>query len=457
MNSVENNARQIWNYIKRKISYGPKNSEENSFNKLILETFKAELVLYRLPEIIRSKYLGSFFVLLKIIYRYFRFSLKPNVLQFKIESNEDNAEVIILNVNAGFYRESLSVIKDQLQVERSLSVLILCQNVFDKFFRLRFNFITRELINELNHFDINLNVVQKLCIALEFNFILTIEKFRYNSLKSFNFPEFNKLILTNDFADPRSRFFIIKAKNAGLRVFLVQQGLVSESYFEWDLNLADVTFCGGSRSIEVIRNQNPSLNLIQTGLPNFAKVYKEPTTALKFGNVLIATQPYFPGSFDSNLQRMKIFFSAIFAFLFLTKKKIIIKPHPSDRLNYKLFLWLPAFLTGRLKFVDRLSPIEESIRLSDVVVTSFSQSSIFAIVQDKPAIFLYFSKHRHKIEYIYSGVGEYFESLSSLVNFLNKNKDLLNLKISKPKLENYIGVMDGNSSSRITSYIKSHL
>ena len=119
-------------------------------------------------------------------------------------------------------------------------------------------------------------------------------------------------------------------------------------------------------------------------------------------------------------------------------------------------MWLPAFLTGRLKFVDRLSPIEDSIRLTDVVVTSYSQSSIFAIIQDKPAIFLYFSKHRHKIEYIYSGVGEYFESLSSLVNFLKKNKDLLNLKISKPKLEDYIGVIDGNSSSRITSYINSH-
>lgn len=457
MNSVDYNARQIWNYIKRKISYRSKNSKENLFNKLILETFKAELILYRLPEIIRSKYLGSFFILLKIIYRYFKFSLKPKVLQFKMESNADNAEVIILNVNTGFYRESLSAIKDQLQVERSLSVLILCQNVFDKFFQLRFNFITKELINELNHFDRNLNFIQKLCVALEFNFILTIEKFRYNSLKSFNFSEFNKLILTNDFADPRSRFFIMKAKNAGLRVFLVQQGLVSKSYFEWDLNLADVTFCGGSRSIEVIRNQNPNLNLIQTGLPNFDKVYKESTTALKFENVLIATQPYFPGTFDSNLQRIKIFFSAIFAFLFLTKKNITIKPHPSDRLKYKLFLWLPALLTGRLKFVDRLSPIEESIRLSDVVVTSYSQSSIFAIIQDKPAIFLYFSKHRHKIEYIYSGVGEYFESLSSLVNFLNKNKDLSNLKISKSKLEDYIGVMDGNSSSRITSYIKSHL
>ena len=159
MNSVENNARQIWNYIKRKISYRSKNSEENVFNKLILETFKAELILYRLPEIIRSKYLGSFFVLIKIIYRYFRFSLKPKVFQFTMESNEDNAEIIILNVNTGFYRESLSAIKDQLQVERRLSVLILCQNVFDKFFRLRFNFITKELINELNHFDINLNLI----------------------------------------------------------------------------------------------------------------------------------------------------------------------------------------------------------------------------------------------------------------------------------------------------------
>ena len=118
---------------------------------------------------------------------------------------------------------------------------------------------------------------------------------------------------------------------------------------------------------------------------------------------------------------------------------------------------MPAFLTGRLKFINRLSPIEDSIRISDVLVTSYSQSSIFAIVQDKPAIFLYFSKHRHKIEYIYSGVGEYFESLSSFVNFLNKNKDLSNLKISKPKLEDYIGVTDGNSSYRITSYIKSHL
>ena len=457
MNSVEKNSRQIWNYVKRKISYRLKNSEENLFNNLILETFKAELILYRLPKIIRSKHLGSFFVFLKIIYRYLKFSLKPQTLHFKMESSEDNVEAVILNVNTGFYRESLSSIKDQLQVERSLSVLILCQNVFDKFFRLRFNFITKELINELNHYDRNMNFVQKLCIALEFNFILTIEKFRYNSLKKFNFLEFNKLILTNDFADPRSRFFIIKAKNAGLRVFLVQQGLVSENYVEWDLNLADVTFCGGSRSIEVIRNQNPNLNLIQTGLPNFDKVYKEPTKGPKFGNVLIATQPYFPGSFDSNLQRMKIFFSAIFALLFLTKKNITIKPHPSDRLKYKLFLWLPAFLTGRLKFINRLSPIEDSIRISDVLVTSYSQSSIFAIVQDKPAIFLYFSKHRHKIEYIYSGVGEYFESLSSFVNFLNKNKDLSNLKISKPKLEDYIGVTDGNSSYRITSYIKSHL
>ena len=124
MNSVDYNARKIWNYIKRKISYRPKNSKENLFNKLILETFKAELILYRLPEIIRSNYLGSFFVLLKIIFRYFRFSLKPKVLQFKMESNEDNAEVVILNVNTGFYRESLLAIKDQLQVEHSLSVLI---------------------------------------------------------------------------------------------------------------------------------------------------------------------------------------------------------------------------------------------------------------------------------------------------------------------------------------------
>ena len=105
MNSVEKNSRQIWNYVKRKISYRLKNSEENLFNNLILETFKAELILYRLPKIIRSKHLGSFFVFLKIIYRYLKFSLKPQTLHFKMESSEDNVEAVILNVNTGFYRE----------------------------------------------------------------------------------------------------------------------------------------------------------------------------------------------------------------------------------------------------------------------------------------------------------------------------------------------------------------
>jgi hypothetical protein len=457
MNNVDSNSRIVWNYIKSTISLRQIDSEKKSFNQLILETFKAEIILYRLPRILSSNYINSYFVLLKILYRYIEYTLRPNVFEFSLESNNVNAEVIVLNVNAGFYRESLLTVKDKLSDDCGLSVLVLYKAVVYKFSKLRFNFITKQVFKKLTDFDKKLTFIQKLSIALEFNFVLTCEKIRFSSLSSFNFQSTNRLILSNDFADPRCRFFLLKAREAGLDVYLIQQGLVSVNYFEWDLNLADVTFCGGSRSIEVIRFQNPSLNLISTGLPNFDKVFQEPTVTSKFGNVLIATQPYFPGSFETNFQRMKIFFSAIFSFLFFTKNIVTIKPHPSDRLKYNLLLWLPAFLTGRLRFVDRLSPIDESIRLCDIVVTSYSQSSIFAIIQDKPAIFLYFSKERHKIEYIYSGVGEYFESLSALVIFLKENKDLSKLKINKSMLEDYIGVLDGKASHRIASYIKSQL
>lgn len=446
----------MWSLIYYKVLSIETGLVRTSKDQKLLDCFKAEFVLYRLPRVLSANYLRSFFILLKIILRTFHYSIRPKVLDYRYDSNVLNSEVIVLNVNAGFYRESLLNVKNILSEVCKVSVLVLYTVGIDKcnFFKVGF---VREICNFLNDYDKPISFIKKISIALEFNFLLTCERNRYKVLDSFSFNNSSRCIITNDFADPRSRFFILTAQESGLKIFLVQQGLVSESYLEWDLNLADVTFCGGSRSQKVIEYQNPSLKLVSTGLPNFDDVIKRSSESKKYRNILFATQPFFPGSFESNVHRIRIFFSGIFAFLLFTRSTITIKPHPSDTTNYKLFFFLPSVLTRRLRFVDRSCSIEESIQSCDVIVTSYSQSSIFAIVQDKPAIFLYFAKNRHRIDFIYSGVGEYFESLSSLIKFLRLNRDLSNLKVNKTMLEDYIGVLDGRAGHRIASYVLSEL
>jgi hypothetical protein len=254
------------------------------------------------------------------------------------------------------------------------------------------------------------------------------------------------VIVTNDFTEPISRFLLFYCKGLGTKTVVIQQGVSSLTYPEWKFNFTDYTFVSGHKTKEHIKFQNQSLhNVFVTGVPNFDIEYSHKKRFDKYRcNILLATQPYFPYSFESRLQRFKIFSSIIYLCLRNTQINLTIKPHPSESVILYKFL---SFLFPRLQITNK--SIIESIDGQDIFITSFSQTSIYSSLIGIPTINVFYSKKRCHVDFIYSGATLLIKTYHDLKFHLHDINNIYNYDYNINKLFPWIYTRDNNSVKRI--------
>jgi len=429
----------------------------------ILEIYKPYLILYVLPNILSKNIFLSYFRCVKLAIKIF---LKSNLFlnySLKVDSNlfiksENKKKVALINFTKHFFDESLNklqinehqylafstinIYSDNSNYISNSQILLKNKLIYNEFLKiLKSNH--RNFINKFgvyNKLELYLNLRYLFLNIIPGQILFMNDVVENQKLNNFD------VIIANDFAEPISRFLLLYCKEIGIKTVIIQQGVSSLTYPEWKFNFTDYTFVSGQKTKDHIQFQNQSLNnVIVTGVPNFdiERYFKIKYDKLEF-KILLATQPFFPYSFESRMQRFKIFSSIIFLCLRNKKISLTIKPHPSESIILYKFL---SFFSPRLQITKK--PIMESFDGQDIFITSFSQTSIYSTLVGIPTINVFYSNKNCHVDFIYSGATLLIESYFNLKFYLKNINSVYEYDYNINKLFPWIYNRDNNSVKRI--------
>lgn len=429
----------------------------------LLEVYKPHLILYIFPKVFDKSILSKFTCLFKILVKVVVQKMASfSISIYKNSEIELTSGVALIKFSNNFFVES---IKKLLSVEENKidNYLIIEKSTNESSNNIKYgvqlsNIYKRYIIKIISN-CIDIDILGKVLLYFELKFLF---EFNFNQIINVYMDEESKLselhrvkiLISNDFADPLSRSIMLYCKSKSIKTMIIQQGISSYSYPDWKFNFSDYTVVSGSESENHLIYQNPDLkNIHVCGIPNFdINEFRNINASLpKIKKILLTTQPYFPYSFDSRFQRIKIFYSILYLSLISKNVTLYLKPHPSEKnIYYKLF----CLLSKRMIFLDKSFDVNEHIKKCDILITSFSQTAIYSVLFGKPTVTVYFSNTQScNAEYIYSGATTNITSYKTLADtFKNDFKNIV-VEDRRDTLIPWIYKRDSLAAKRINDLI----
>jgi hypothetical protein len=436
----------------------------NNIEKInILEIYKPHLILYVFPSILNTNKVKSFLRVIKIFLKIVLNNKETsNELKHTPLKSDTNIEkrVGLINFNNTFYNESLKKLQECNDNNISYSVIekhFIAQNIKPKNNNKKFKLISFQVIIALikNHNKIvnhigNYNIIELyIYLYYFFNIIISQNDKLFLNIDNNLLSKYD-IIISNDFAEPITRYLLLISKSLGIKTLLIQHGLTSMSYPEWKFNFTDYTIVSGEEIKKQIQFQNPGLkNIIVTGVPNFDLTKNHVVTKNKPKyDILLTTQPFFPCSFHTKSLRRQIFFSIISESIKNKKINLTIKPHPSEPIYfYKLI----SIIFKNIKIEN--NSFMNILRNYDILITSFSQTSIYSNLIGIPTLNVYYGSNKCHLDFIYSGANILISSKNQLNKYLSDIESILNYNYDSDILYPWIHYRDSNSTKRINQIL----
>jgi len=429
----------------------------------LLEVYKPHLILYIFPKVLNKSILPKITSLIKILAKVIIQKMSPFSISIHKNSEiEITSGVAIIKFSNNFFVEA---IKKLLSVEDNKidNYLIIEKDTYkainDIKYRGQIINIYKRYIFKILRNNLDIDFLGKVLLYFELKFLF---QFNFNQIINLYMDEESKLskldstkiLISNDFADPLSRLIMLYCQSKLIKTMTIQQGISSYLYPDWKFNFSDYTVVSGIESANHLFYQNPSIkNVHVCGIPNFDinEYIKSSIKLPKVKNILLTTQPYFPHAFDSRIQRIKIFYSILYLALISKNVNLFLKPHPSENsFYYKLI----SILSKRIIFLDRSFDINEYIKKCDILITSFSQTAIYAVLIGKPTITVYFSNNQScNAEFIYSGATTNITSYKMLSDTFKNDFKNISIEDNRDALIPWIHKRDSLASNRINNLI----
>lgn len=438
-------------------------SLKNEKNISVLDIYKPHLILYVFPDIFSKNVIFSLIRSLKIALKIILKNHKAEFNNLKHTNSSNNLtnfkKIGLINFSKHFFNESLKKIinfNSNIQftvIEKEYLPIAYAKNkrtLLSKSFSIRLIILLIknhknlcEKFGKYNRIELYLN------LYFFFNIYIKKNEILFNNINNRTFQNY-KIIISNDFADPISRYILFFAKNIGIKTVFIQHGLTSKIYPEWKFNFTDYTLVSGEEIKKHIEFQNPKLeNIIVTGVPNFdiTKNHKINKSKSKY-NILLTTQPFFPCSFQTKTLRRNIFYTIIYFAIKQTNINLTIKPHPSEPIYfYKLISKL--FKNVHIEN----NPFIEIFNNFDILITSFSQTSIYSNLKGIPTLNVYFGNNKCHLDFIYSGANILVTHPKQLKTYLTNLDTILNYNYNQENLIPWIHLRDSNSVKRINNVL----
>jgi len=203
------------------------------------------------------------------------------------------------------------------------------------------------------------------------------------------------LIVSADDADQRCRVYSLLAREKGIPSLLVQQGLTEKKYPEWKFFSQTAVAAMGSRSRDdMIAQGVPPERIALTGHPGFDSLARpEPDLRARMRAdmelpqgrtmVLLISQPYYVGVFNTPRIRREMLRGIIRACGSLEDVVLAVKPHPGeDAREIKELIGTAS----NVVMVDRTIDIVPLVKACDVVITFFSTVALQALYAGRPVV-----------------------------------------------------------------------
>ena len=281
------------------------------------------------------------------------------------------------------------------------------------------------------------------------------------------------LIVSSDHADQRVRLLVQIYKSFKVKSIVIQQGISSKNYPEWNNLLNDFVMANGKLSAKIIESQGVDKSSIYiTGHPGFDvfNTIKNPPGSKNkrydlFNSenmktkkiILFASQPFYINSFSSNTIRTQCI-EALKSIININDSLfLIIKPHPFEEIG---FLKKTFPKNSRIKILAKELDINLYIELCDIFVTMHSTTAFQAMSLNKPVITLDFD-YMHEYSPFINSNSTYSAKnkqdlefyINCLTNSKNYNKNDLNILDYKKFLNDSFDNEDGKATERIVNLI----
>jgi len=453
-----------------------------SDNTSIWDILATYLILYRFPLLFNEK--NS--LLNRISQSYFRLAkgiigrAKDAVMISRAINKNSNKDllfdqakdnlnsILFLNFKDVYYRDVLSKVRAELNLNKNISTFSLNQKINNKTSedtdysiwelltkedrvlvrnlliennKLKNKILTPLFIDQISRLDeikINRKILKNELAWIIYREIPRLAPFIVLANRIIN-NKFPCLLITADDADQKCRAFTIQAKINNIDALVVQQGLVREDYPEWVYFSGARIACMGDYSKKIIQNQGvPNSKISLTGSVEMDSQLAKKVTAYKLFDsnfsekkpkILFASQPYVSGAFISKKARLKCI-SDIYSELnkFTDLADIVIKPHPNDDVNE---LKKINKCSRNFKFYQKKSSIFESIEECDIFLTMFSTSALMSMCAGKPVII---ANINNVVSYSEYNNSEAVWTVNSLIDFNLTLKSMITSNISESDL-----------------------
>jgi hypothetical protein len=451
-----------------------KTKENKIFDIELFEIIRPRILLY--DEKIYKNYNITYKERLKLII----LKIKNKTFKYlsRLQCNKLNisCQVLVLGFSNNHYFTNLKPVIDELKITTfSISDRLFNQEELKSVWKYyknipkqQINKIKKEfkIFKELILSDIFINSISegekeaekiKIKKYLQYNVIYDIERLLELFIVTYYLLE--KLrpikVITSDEIDQRCRFVLLAAKKLGIETLCIQQGATSKNYKEWDNVISNKFFVFGEETKKILLDQAVNKNKIHVvGNPSYDNL---PSKVIDNGVYLLASQPYYEGSFANKEIRQQMLFDLIDIFINNPKLQLTIKTHPFE--EKKEWNWI----TNKYKNINVVKKIDLSKEISEcgIFITFYSTCTYEAIIHNKTIICMQYNGSINlKVPFLEPEVkiARNKFDLNELI-ILNSNEkyrmksELINLNLRQDFISKNLYLIDKKASKRIANYI----
>jgi len=256
--------------------------------------------------------------------------------------------------------------------------------------------------------------------------------------------------------------YVLVARRAGIKSFMLQHGLDCERFYLDDAYASNIAVWGESRMERYMRNTEfPPTNITITGNPSYDELPAPEKHPDNNGPWLWATRPHGPARCYAPSRRVGEGYDILEAIITaMTRKplqKLVIKPHPAERIELLHMLITAKQMDNRISITQ--DPLDALLQSASLVITEDSTAGLDAMLYGNIMIHAHLSPSEPVVNFTEGGAALPGFSHEQLVYSLMRAGDLDWVEREAMRnaqmifIGNQVGEVDGGASNRLAKYI----